>query len=686
MKVETAKSRIEAFRNRFGDSHFTLLCHAAFPLALTPDLLYRIWANFQRDVHNKPLSIPWLAVADVLLSNLCNEVGYELYEMPKEVRTLLLNELKSDSRFGTKRAIELSDFLLIYIRDQLESHDPDIRDFAETQKWTALAFTRPGQALCEIRKAVSQINQHEKSEVIRMKSLLETLIEPLEDFDPLFVSFQLDDGAISQPNQLTEMKQIVTFLQESLQESSMQSVLSTSSESEEALTEHSLEKEESITETENIKEQPHPFKNIGYSYKDFDYDANCLYAHVLELRKKHPPQTILDSLPSLLSGFDPNQGQSLAALTRIVNSEWADRDFRFILNRCCYILINYWWLRPDSRWATTELLNIIQNPPATSAYSPVTHKLRLLVQQFTQTEQFQALLERAELLGSSLEPELETTTLGDLAYRYPYLYPHRLLEWDETDLGPDAIQRVQKEKEEQFERSLQRYALSVYRQTGKNDTVESAPNPTLLADLELNKALQSFAGETEGLEGYRNSVRDFLEKQVPKARTYGELKELLHLYLIDSIRYSSNPKYGEHNFNKWLHEQLSYIFPNRDDEPPNADLLVQTCDRLIGALIASPNRKRNHFVFIDLNTNLGATFTVGLILKLVLICCIAKPKVKETIQSRLAMRLAVLVEHYEHQFASDVNWLVECLENWFVARTTYFGQTGSKSWARLFQK
>jgi len=424
----------------------------------------------------------------------------------------------------------------------------------------------------------------------------------------------------------------------------------------------------------------------GYSYRDFEYDANCLYAHLLELRKEHPPQTVLNSLSSLLSDFDPNQCQSLAALTRIVSSEWADRDFRFILNRCCYILINYWWLHSDSRWATTELLNILQKPPTTSAYSPVTRKIRLLVQQFTQTEQFQALLERADVLSCSTEPEPETVPLGSLAHRYPYLYPHRLLEWDTTELGPDAIQRLQKEKEEQFERSLQRYALSVFRQTGKSDAVESAPNPTLLADLKLDEALQSFAGEMEGLEGYRNSVRTFLEKQVPEARTYGELKDLLHLYLTDSIRYSCNPKYGDHSFNKWLHEQLSYIFPQRDDEPPNPDLLVQTCDRLIGALVASPNRQRNHFVFIDLNTNLGATFTIGLILKLVLICCLAKPKVKETIQSRLAMRVAVLVKHYEDQIRSDIKWLVECLENWLVARTIHFGDGNPSGWARLFHK
>jgi hypothetical protein len=49
MKPEVVTRRIEAFHQRFGEAHLDFAYHAAFPLALTPDLLYRLWANFQRD-------------------------------------------------------------------------------------------------------------------------------------------------------------------------------------------------------------------------------------------------------------------------------------------------------------------------------------------------------------------------------------------------------------------------------------------------------------------------------------------------------------------------------------------------------------------------------------------------------------------------------------------------------------
>src|SRR5260370_23473814 len=96
MRSELARRSIASFSRRFGQAHLSLAHHAAFPLALTPDLLYRLWANFQRDMHGRRLNIPWVAVADLLLSSLCDEVGQELFEMNGAVRSELLRELKTD--------------------------------------------------------------------------------------------------------------------------------------------------------------------------------------------------------------------------------------------------------------------------------------------------------------------------------------------------------------------------------------------------------------------------------------------------------------------------------------------------------------------------------------------------------------------------------------------------------------
>ena len=174
IKPEVAKRRIESFGKRFGKAHLYLVYHAAFPLALTPDLLYRLWANFQRDIYGEVLGIPWIAVADLLLSSLCHEVGHELYEMDVAVRNVLLSRLKEDEKFGQQRINELSDFLLEYVRQQLQSDDPDIQDFAQAQHWTALAYTRPSKAARELALAFSKLDYKDTAELMRMASLTET--------------------------------------------------------------------------------------------------------------------------------------------------------------------------------------------------------------------------------------------------------------------------------------------------------------------------------------------------------------------------------------------------------------------------------------------------------------------------------------------------------------------------------
>ena len=186
MRSEFARRRITSFGRRFGQAHLYLAYHAAFPLALTPDLLYRLWANFPRDIHGMQLNIPWVAVADLLLSTLCEEVSQELFEMNTAVRTELLRELRADPNFGPRRINELSDFLLTYIQKQLKSHDDGIRDFAEAQQWTALAYTKPKEAARELALALTEsFEKKDKAEQIRIASLIEAFVEPLEGFSPL---------------------------------------------------------------------------------------------------------------------------------------------------------------------------------------------------------------------------------------------------------------------------------------------------------------------------------------------------------------------------------------------------------------------------------------------------------------------------------------------------------------------
>ena len=174
-----ALERVVSFAERFGENHFLLACHAAFPLAITPDLLYQVWINFVPQA-------PWTSVCDVLLSNLCREVGFELYEMDLTIRNLLLKEIEYDQRYGKQRLEEVADFLVKQVeRQQLDTKDHELSLLGQLQQWTALAYTKPNRAAHELALELSRISEKSPEELFRLTLFTESLAEPLKDFAPL---------------------------------------------------------------------------------------------------------------------------------------------------------------------------------------------------------------------------------------------------------------------------------------------------------------------------------------------------------------------------------------------------------------------------------------------------------------------------------------------------------------------
>jgi tetratricopeptide (TPR) repeat protein len=171
MRPQVARERIRVFCERFGLAHLLFAQHAALPLALTPDLLYpRLWANFRHTVQGEKLSLPWIAVADVLLSPLCEEGSHRLSEMDIMLRAELLTGLQASPVFGRRRPGELSSFLLDAIGQQLHSSNVNVRRLALAQRWTALASMQPGHLVQELRATLN-----DRIERIRVRSLIETL-------------------------------------------------------------------------------------------------------------------------------------------------------------------------------------------------------------------------------------------------------------------------------------------------------------------------------------------------------------------------------------------------------------------------------------------------------------------------------------------------------------------------------
>ncbi len=165
---------IEAFAQKYGEGHVLLACHAAFPMVLTADLVYKIWQNFRNytDENGNLQEIPYIAVSDFLLSPLCRSSGYQRFEMPPNLRQALLEALQNDPDFGKPRLQELAAFLKHYIESAYLDADAIGQAIRNAQQLMVDAWLDPEKALQTLTQAFMK-SENAPAEQVRLSNLMQ---------------------------------------------------------------------------------------------------------------------------------------------------------------------------------------------------------------------------------------------------------------------------------------------------------------------------------------------------------------------------------------------------------------------------------------------------------------------------------------------------------------------------------
>jgi hypothetical protein len=426
----------------------------------------------------------------------------------------------------------------------------------------------------------------------------------------------------------------------------------------------------------NVMTRPNSFSHHTTS------EEQKLYDHFLELADRESPSQLLERFYLLfIDGAGYPDLRISAAVEKLVTSKTAELEFRFILNRCCHILVNRWQPRPQSKQAVSDLIGLFERPPARPISEfPRFHtarRIRELVGQFTQTEQYLTLKRLVQVTDEQPLIMQANQTLGTSIRRYPYLFEHCLLSDDSTQEQQRMVRKVQSVTQEKFESDLshyltQRTQIAQIAGLGVPDAaqrlIKPIENPTLLDDEELNFALKHFVGKVEGNATYRDLSQQFVQRS-SSLKTYREFKDELYQHLVTSV----DASYGKRSFNKKLQTFLKEYNQQNDTQKVNEFLTVRTCSNLLNFLVIESAQKPQHFLFIDLISNIGPTFTTGLLLKVVMLCGKVKPYLEK--------RFALLFSHYENYTKNSLGWLVKVLENANLALVTNFGSTDFTSFA-----
>ncbi|NET26716.1 hypothetical protein [Okeania sp. SIO1I7] len=410
---------------------------------------------------------------------------------------------------------------------------------------------------------------------------------------------------------------------------------------------------------------------------DSDYQQICqeeqkIYHHFLELVLTESIDQIIDRFRILFIQCSPYQIPEIStALKKIIQLPESEAKFNYILNRCCYILINHQQLPQDKKNALKQLMNLFEQAidKSESYYygSGETKKMLELVNCFTHSQEYLSLKRMVEVINISSANNTNdplNQPLKNLNSHYPYLYKYLLMSPNSSKEHQQAIRKMQVEKQQKYEIDLSHYVSHQARlQLSQVKKSTSAKNPTLLSNDELLLSIKQFVGKVEGNETYRDYAKRFLAyTTVPQS--YHLFKDSFYEYLSTSFDVESHRI--QVKFKNKLYNYLQNIMSDSDEQLLNESLMMKTCNQLLSFLILHSPKQPQHFFFINLIGNLGPVITTGLLLKILLVC--------QQVRPNLEKRFAFLFKHYEFSTQNKVQWLVKVLENMQIALSTNFGR------------
>ena len=169
---------VEDYFLEYQFGHFIFAAYASVPATLTPVLLYKLWQNFsQYNWMGKPATIHRVAVADVLLSPMCDEVGFELYEMSYPIRMEFQRWLKlayeaEDSIWKERGLHSLEDIAGFAEQYYWVPNNATLRwgtAYTEHQVNEALSNTDPAKYIAVLRdKFYSAAQENNESDMLRL--------------------------------------------------------------------------------------------------------------------------------------------------------------------------------------------------------------------------------------------------------------------------------------------------------------------------------------------------------------------------------------------------------------------------------------------------------------------------------------------------------------------------------------
>jgi len=368
-----------------------------------------------------------------------------------------------------------------------------------------------------------------------------------------------------------------------------------------------------------------------------------VYVLFLESVRQCSPDRVLREFAQLFIHLSAQGSPSVHAALTTLLSAGNESDFRYMLQRCCYILVNNWNITGNYQYAH-YLIELFLDP-AINQPTKITElkTLRNWVRNFANSENYESL----------------KLFIGGHTSHWSNRYSDYLLTSQYVDMQNSVEQRQLAIALSQRIKSKFKFDLALYTARSNSKIGECGlNNPTGLGN-EVLYLIKIILTKQRKIS-YRSSANLFLN-QLGNDSLF-DFKIRLHQYL-------DLPKDGIRDalevvelFETELVAKLYEFYDRYDHNPISQSLIHKTCNRLISCLTIDQNGEPSELFTVMLHYGNPLNFVI-IFLKIILIC--------EASRIHLETCIACLIKYYSRYTEDECRSLINFLDIFNVTFSIY---------------
>lgn len=387
---------------------------------------------------------------------------------------------------------------------------------------------------------------------------------------------------------------------------------------------------------------------------DVEYSQREIYQYFIDLVKQQEAEQVLQEFYNLFIYFvvHPENAEVMQHLADIIARN-KQRDFIYLIKRCCYILINNWDTKRNHEYIRKLIHTFTEfefNSRPNS--NKIIKRLQNWLKAFKDSEDYRDL----QLFTRKYEAsETQSVTASEPEHwsdRYTsYLLVSQYADPDNPQEQRNAARTLSLQLKNKFKFELAMYATHSQLRGAQQFNLK---NPTSLGDNVLFLIKKIIV--KKGYFNYKNLANIF-RKQIA-GLSYQDFKNALTQYLLFSLDVQKEYK----TFARNLKQYVLNLYPEYNEEDEDDSLILRTSNRIVDYLTKDNNDFPSER-FVSLICQ-GHQLTLSIIfLKLILICPNGR--------MHLEKRISELIKYYQKMPEADCEWAINFFEVFNITFTIY---------------